>query len=79
MACRTNVIVQIASKHGMSLVDLSLAWCQQRHVTTCSIVGATSISQLKQNLAAFEVQLTPECVADVEAVYKKYTDPARIE
>eukprot|EP00892_Ulva_mutabilis_P002264 jgi/Ulvmu1/12038/UM083_0051.1 len=69
----------VAQKHGISMVELALSWCRGRQAVACTIIGATSMQQLKQNLAAFEVQLTPECLADVDLVFKRYKDPALID
>jgi aryl-alcohol dehydrogenase-like predicted oxidoreductase len=43
-----------------------------------TIIGATSDEQLRQNLAAFEVALPPECLREVDALHKQYRDPAFI-
>lgn len=40
-----------------------------------SIIGATSLAQLQEDLEAFSVQLPPEAVDDVNAIYKRYRDP----
>lgn len=40
------------------------------------IIGATSMEQLRDNVAAFDVDLSPEALADVDAVYRRYRDPA---
>jgi aryl-alcohol dehydrogenase-like predicted oxidoreductase len=40
------------------------------------IIGATSMEQLRDNVAAFDVELGPEVVADIDAVYRRYRDPA---
>jgi len=40
-----------------------------------TIIGATSMPQLKENIAAFDSKLSEECLADVAAVYKRYRDP----
>jgi len=41
-----------------------------------TIIGATSLEQLKENVEAFDVQLSEECLADIDAVYRRYKDPA---
>lgn len=68
------MLLQVAEKHGISMVDLALSWCQGRLMVASSIIGATSVQQLQQNIAAFETELTPECLADVESVFKRYRD-----
>lgn len=39
------------------------------------IIGATSMEQLKENIDAFEKELSPECIQDITAVYKRFRDP----
>lgn len=42
---------------------------------TSSIIGATSLEQLKENLAAFSITLPQEAFDDINAIYRKYRDP----
>ena len=69
---------RVAQRHGLSLTELSLAWCQSQWCVASSIIGATSLAQLEENLDAFDVSLSPECVADVEAIHKAQPDPAML-
>jgi hypothetical protein len=39
--------VEVASKYGLTPTELALAWCNQRWNVTSSIIGATSMEQLK--------------------------------
>lgn len=69
----------MATKHGLSLVELALAFARDRSFVTSSIVGATSAEQLKEDIDAFLTTQRPlpeEVVADVENVFKRYKDPA---
>ena len=69
---------EVAKRHGLSLTELSLAWCQAQWCVTSSIIGATSLPQLEENLRAFDVCLPPECLAEVEAIHKAQPDPAML-
>lgn len=42
---------------------------------TSSIIGATSMPQLKENLEAFSITLPEEAFDDINAIYKKFRDP----
>lgn len=42
---------------------------------TSSIIGATSMEQLKENLEAFSITLPAEAFDDINAIYRKYRDP----
>lgn len=69
----------MAKKHGLTLVELALGFARDRPFMTSSIVGATSVDQLKEDIDAFTTTQRPlpaEVMADIEAVFKRYKDPA---
>ena len=49
---------EVADKHNMSLATLSLAWCSQVDGVTSAIIGATSMAQLEEDIAAFDATLS---------------------
>lgn len=70
--------IEVAKKHGLTPVQLALGFARDRPFVTSSIIGATSVDQLKENIDAFlsnERPLAPELVADIEDIYKRYRDP----
>jgi aryl-alcohol dehydrogenase-like predicted oxidoreductase len=67
---------EVAKKHGLTPTQLALAWCNSRWFMASVIIGATSMQQLKENVEAFDVQLSPECLQDIDIVYRRYKDPA---
>lgn len=69
----------MAKKHGLTLVQLALGFARDRPFMTSSIIGATSVDQLKEDIDAFlatERPLPPEVMADIENVFRRYKDPA---
>ena len=67
---------KVAAKHGLTLTQLSIGFVRSRWFIASTIIGATTMAQLKENIAAFEVVLSDECLADVDAVYRRFRDPA---
>ena len=65
----------VATKHGLTPTQLALGWCAGRWNVASSIIGATTMDQLKANLAAFDVVLSEEVLEDVERVYQRFRDP----
>jgi aryl-alcohol dehydrogenase-like predicted oxidoreductase len=60
----------IARELGVSVGQLSIAWCTKNpHVSTV-ILGASRLSQLQENLKAIELapKLTPEVLARIDAI-----------
>lgn len=67
--------VEVANKYGLTPSQLAIAFCQSRWFVTSSIIGATSMDQLRENMDAFDVELSEECLADIDRVYKRWRDP----
>lgn len=65
----------LAKKHGLTSTQLALAWCRTRWFVASSIIGATSLPQLKENIDAFSIDLSQEIIDEINALYKKYRDP----
>ncbi|XP_057783500.1 uncharacterized protein LOC131001202 [Salvia miltiorrhiza] len=75
----TTKYLEVAKKHGLSLVELALAFVRDRSFVTSSIIGATSVDQLRENIDAVlttERPLPPGVVQDIESVFKRFKDPA---
>lgn len=66
----------LAEKNGLTATQLALAWCKSRWFVTSTIIGATSMEQLKQNIDAFEVELSEEIMQEVDEINKRYRDPS---
>ena len=55
-----DVLVEIAASRGVSGAQIALAWLLGRPAVTSLVVGATSESQFKDNIAAAELKLSDE-------------------
>jgi len=66
---------EIALQQGMTTAQLALAWCDQVDGVTSSIIGATKMSQLKENISAFAMPLNEQALSDINAVFKRYPAP----
>ncbi|KAK7279229.1 hypothetical protein RJT34_24275 [Clitoria ternatea] len=71
--------IELAKKHGLTPVKLALGFARDRPFMTSSIIGATSVEQLKEDIDAFittERPLPAEVTAGIEEIYQRYKDPA---
>ena len=59
---------EIGEAHGVSAARVSLAWTLTKPGVTSLIVGARTPDQLRDSLAAADLQLSPEEVARLDAV-----------
>jgi aryl-alcohol dehydrogenase-like predicted oxidoreductase len=62
------VLDRIASARGVSMAHVSLAWVLAQPGVTSAIVGASRIEQLDDNIAAAELVLEPDELAQLDAV-----------
>ncbi|MEC8327360.1 MAG: aldo/keto reductase [Pseudomonadota bacterium] len=66
---------QLAAKLGITPSQLALAWCDKVDGVTSTIIGATTQQQLTENIAAFELNLPDDFIAQVDAIWRKYPLP----
>jgi aryl-alcohol dehydrogenase-like predicted oxidoreductase len=59
---------EVAVRHGTTPAAVSLAWLLARPEVSTLVVGARTVRQLEENLAALEVRLAPEDVAELDQV-----------
>ena len=67
--------VDVARSHGISPVKLALGWCDQVQGVTSSIIGATTMAQLVEDIDAFSEPLTQAVLDDIHQVFKQYPSP----
>ena len=64
---------EIAKRNNMSLAELSLRWCRQRNLVTTTLVGHTSMDQLKESIKCFTTKepLSEQIMWDIDVVHMK--------
>lgn len=72
----TRQYVAIAEKHGLSAAQMALAFVNQQAFVTSNIIGATTLEQLKENIASIDVVLSEEIINEINAVHAAIPDPA---
>ncbi|WP_111859714.1 NADP(H)-dependent aldo-keto reductase [Acinetobacter sp. CFCC 10889] len=72
----TEQYALLAEKHNLSLTQLALAFIKQQFFVSSTIIGATNLEQLKENIAAFEVTLSDEILQGVEDIHRQQPNPA---
>jgi aryl-alcohol dehydrogenase-like predicted oxidoreductase len=68
--------LEIAKKNNLTLTELSLAFINQLPFVTSNIIGATKISQLKENINSININLSDETLKEIEAVHASIPNPA---
>ena len=70
-----SAYAEIAKEHGFTSAQLALAWCNQVDGVTSTIIGATNMEQLKEDIMAFSKPLNPQIISDIDTVLKTYPMP----
>ena len=66
----------LARQHGMTPAQMALAFVYHRWFVTSTIIGASSLAQLKETLPAMQTPMSPDILADIDAIHLRYTNPA---
>ena len=72
----TRLYQEVANKNGLSLTELALAFIEQQPFVTSTIIGATTVEQLKENIDTIKVSLSEEILKEIDAVHAVIPDPA---
>ncbi|GAB3012299.1 aldo/keto reductase [Bowmanella dokdonensis] len=67
--------MSLAGDFGLTAAQLALAWCDQVDGVTSTIIGATSMGQLEEDIAAFKRPLTGEQLDAVGQIMHRYPMP----
>jgi aryl-alcohol dehydrogenase-like predicted oxidoreductase len=68
--------VALAQRHGLTPVQLALGYVRTRWFVGAQIIGATSVAQLAENLAAVDTELDADTTADIDRLLARYPNPA---
>lgn len=69
------VFTELAYSHGVSPVTAALGWVAQVEGVTSTIIGATSMVQLQQNIAAFAAPLPAALLNDIAMFLRQHNTP----
>jgi aryl-alcohol dehydrogenase-like predicted oxidoreductase len=71
----TEAYAAVAAKHGISFAQMSLAFCRQQRFMTSVLIGATTMEQLRVNIASAGLTLSAEVLKDIDAVHRAHPNP----
>ena len=68
--------LEIAQANNMTLTEMALAYVNSRPFLTSTIIGATTMKQLKENIGSANFEITKEIEKVIEAVQNDIPNPA---
>lgn len=76
VASAVAAYADLARQNGLTPAQLALAFVYSRWFVASTIIGATTMAQLEENLGACELKLSSEVLAAIDAIHLRYTNPA---
>lgn len=66
----------LARKLGMTPAGLALAFVRSRDFVTSTILGATTLDQLKENIDSINLELSADAMKEIAAIHARFPNPA---
>jgi aryl-alcohol dehydrogenase-like predicted oxidoreductase len=67
---------ELAHAHGLTPTQLALGFVASRRFVASTIIGATTLAQLGEDITACAVPLADEVLQQIEALHLRYSNPA---
>ena len=67
--------IALAQEFGLDPAQMALAFVNSRPFLTSNIIGATSMEQLKTDIASIDVTITPELEERINAIHVEHCNP----
>ncbi len=71
----TQAYVDLAKAHGLDPCQMALAWATARPFVTSTIIGQTSVEQLRIDVGCLDVTLSAEVLAGIDAIHAANANP----
>ena len=68
---------ELARANGMTPAQMALAWCYSRWFVASTIIGATTLAQLEENIDAASISLPAAVVDAINAIHARITNPGQ--
>jgi aryl-alcohol dehydrogenase-like predicted oxidoreductase len=72
----TQLYKELAEANNLTLTQMAIAFVKQQQFVTSTIIGATSMEQLKENISAFDVVLSSEINLKIDRIQELIPNPA---
>ena len=72
----SKAYAELARTHGLTPTQLALAFVYHRWFVTSTIIGATNMTQLKENIDVWNTQLSPDVMLKIEDLHLRMMNPA---
>jgi aryl-alcohol dehydrogenase-like predicted oxidoreductase len=70
-----STYVALARRHGLDPAQMAIAFAVSRPFVTSTIIGATTMDQLRNDIAAADLKLSQAVLEDIEQIHLDYPNP----
>ena len=70
-----STYIELAREHGLDPAQMAIAFAVSRPFMTSTIIGTTSMEQLKNDIAGAELKLSDNVLEDIEQIHLDYPNP----
>ena len=72
----STAYAKLARDNGMTPAQLALSFVCHRWFVSSTIIGATNMTQLQENIGAWDVKLPTDMMQEIERLHLRYMNPA---
>ncbi len=72
----TEAYVKLAGEAGLDPAQMALAFVTSRPFTTSTIIGATTMDQLRTDIGSVDLQLDTALLKAIDEIHQRYSNPA---
>ena len=72
----TELYVNLAKQHELDPAQMALAYINSRPFLTSNIIGATTMEQLKSNIASADLALSDDLLNGIEQIHTEHPNPS---
>ena len=72
----TAAYIALAGEAGINPAQMALAYVHSRPFLTSTLIGATSLEQLKSDIESINVKLPGDVIERIEEIHQQYPNPA---
>ena len=68
--------LEISKRFNISLTQLALSFVNNRDFISSTIIGATNLKQLEENIESINLALPDEIIFEINKIHKEISNPA---
>jgi aryl-alcohol dehydrogenase-like predicted oxidoreductase len=68
---------KLARDNGITPAQMALAWCYSRWFVGSTIIGATTLAQLQENIDAYAIKLPQHVLEAIDAIHASLPNPGQ--